>query len=454
MKKTLLQVLLIACLCHPLLAQIWDPHNAGYSLNVNIWDVEAVDENVIWTGSLKGTFSGNAWNVSPSNLISKSTDGGLTWTELTVPVPLANWGVSHIHAFDADTAWLAMYSFASPGDVYKTTDGGITWQDLPATTQFTNFIYFWDASKGIAIADPKDGYFEIMTTEDGGATWTRVPQTNIPDPVVPSESGSFGVGWVIDNHVWWGSSHGRIFHSRDYGQTWAVTETDIAATGYTWIEGITFQDSLHGFAHSAVYNSAPFQATLVFTEDGGDTWQTHLPGNYDYSIFEAKYLPDSPYLMKTSRASNGAGPYLTSLSSDHGKTWMDIDEGTPISRFDFVSNKTGFAGKFKNTDEPAQVYRYTGDPISGIFSQQPLEAEVLLYPNPASQAIFLKVNAPQTSDFTVLLNDPQGRLLRKMNFQDLATLTVSIPIADFVPGNYWLTVSNPEGSVTKQFIKR
>ncbi len=141
---------------------IWEEHPSGYSEPVIIFDVDVVDATTIWTTSFKGNFSGNAWSMVTSNLMSKSTDGGQTWQEIVVPVPNSDWGISNVHALDGMTAWISLFTFGGQGDVYKTSDGGATWTNLDANTAFTNFVHFWDDKKGIAMG--VDGYLELYTT--------------------------------------------------------------------------------------------------------------------------------------------------------------------------------------------------------------------------------------------------------------------------------------------------
>ena len=435
-------------------AQTWEGSDAGYSVPVNIIDISLVDENVIWSASRLGDFSGNQWVFSPSNLLTKSIDGGQTWTEIEISVPSTSWGVNQIHALDAETAWVAMYS-GGAGAVYKTTDGGLTWDEQMATTKWTGFVHFWDADKGIAAADPIDGYFEVYTTDDGGENWERVPEANIPGLDLGAEFLSSNSFDVVGSNIWWGTNRGRIFHSGDFGQTWSAAETVIGGFSYKWVEGIDFQDEMHGIAHTANYSSAPFQSFLIFTEDGGQTWALQDVDVTNYSIFAAKYIPGSPFLMKTSRASNGDGPYLTSLSDDHGMTWMDIDEGTPIMDFEFLSPTLGWGGKFKNADDPALMYEYVGDPIiSGILGQKPLEATVSVFPNPATDYVSLEMETETATDFVVLLNDMNGKLVWKKRFPNTNLISEKFGLKNLPDGIYTLTIGNTEGVFSEKiFVK-
>lgn len=121
-----------------------------------------------------------------------------------------------------------------------------------------------------------------------------MPSANVPEPMPSWEYGNFGAYSTVGSHIWFGTGSGRIFHSADYGQNWTAAPTAIGLTSYTVVEGISMRDEMHGIAHSAEYNSPPFQATIVRTFDGGAIWTPMTLADNDYSIFEAKYIPGSP----------------------------------------------------------------------------------------------------------------------------------------------------------------
>ena len=134
-----------------------------------------------------------------------------------------------IHAFDANTAWLAAYPTAGgqQGGIWKTTNGGNTWTQQTSATfnnaaSFTNVVYFWNANEGFCQGDPINGEFELYTTTNGGTTWNQVPGGSIPDPAGGNEYGYTRQIEVVGDNVWFTTSLGRVYHSTDKGYTWSV----------------------------------------------------------------------------------------------------------------------------------------------------------------------------------------------------------------------------------------
>ena len=138
----------------------------------NLRGLSAPSANIIWASGPHGTYL-------------RSTDGGNTWHSSQVPGAEAL-DFRDVEAFSADFAYLLS---AGPGDqsrIYKTADGGKSW-----TRQFTNAdskgffdcMAFWDRDHGIAVGDPVNGSFELITTNDGGKNWTPVPASALPSAI-------------------------------------------------------------------------------------------------------------------------------------------------------------------------------------------------------------------------------------------------------------------------------
>ncbi|MDZ7623151.1 MAG: hypothetical protein U5J96_01710 [Ignavibacteriaceae bacterium] len=75
-----------------------------------------------------------------------TTDGGNTWTQSSFTRSLKTFGVSCVHALNADIA------FVVASTIYKTTNRGTTGQQLqvclPIQVSFPNTIHFFDQKNG------------------------------------------------------------------------------------------------------------------------------------------------------------------------------------------------------------------------------------------------------------------------------------------------------------------
>jgi photosystem II stability/assembly factor-like uncharacterized protein len=272
----------------------------------------APDGHSVWASGTAGTVlqsqDGTRWRVdSPS---------------MAQPVDLRG-----IAAVGGDTAY-AMVSRVDMARIYKTNDGGDHWKlqyDDTRPGVLLDGIAFWDARHGIALGDPIDAAFLVLTTNDGGATWTRVASGALPAPE-PGEAafaasntalvvGPRGLAWFATG----GGPRARVFRTDDGGQYWTVSDLPIAAGDSTsGAFSLAFRDAQHGLAVGGDY-AAPdsSRANVARTDDGGRSW--HLADG-------ARTLPYVSAVMAAGGDTAVAtGPRGTFLTADWGAHWRRVD---------------------------------------------------------------------------------------------------------------------------------
>jgi hypothetical protein len=127
--------------------------------------------------------NGGAAAGSGEKYLFRTTDDGATWslisqTTLGMPTPQSGVGAlpngngaTALFFQNANDGWLGL---SSPGaNFYKSTDGGMTWTEVPGVIPPAvpvRTITFSSATSGTVTT--ADG---TWTTSDGGATWTKTP---------------------------------------------------------------------------------------------------------------------------------------------------------------------------------------------------------------------------------------------------------------------------------------
>lgn len=286
--------------------------------NASFRGLSAVDHNVVWVSGTGGTWG-------------RTTDGGATWAMNTVP-GAEELDFRDVDAFDADVAYLMS---AGPGDlsrIYKTIDGGVTWilqftQSWPEG--FFDGMAFWDVDQGLVYGDPVGGRFTVVSTEDGGTNWIRIPDDGIPE-ALEGEAGfaASGTGLAVlpGGHAWFGTggSAARVFRSQDYGQSWSVAETPMAAgESSTGIFSLAFSDPQNGVAVGGDYAQPESTAgNAAVTSDGGATWSAVTespPAGYRSAV---AMVPGSGGKLFVALGTSGSD-----FSSDGGRAWQALATG-------------------------------------------------------------------------------------------------------------------------------
>jgi photosystem II stability/assembly factor-like uncharacterized protein len=207
-------------------------------------------------------------------------------------------------------------------------------------------VQFWDARHGIAMSDPVDGRFLIITTSDGGDTWTEIPPERIP-PALAGEGGFAASGTCLavygDSHVWLasgGASVARVYHSPDRGRTWTVHDTPIrAGAPSAGIFSVAFRDARHGVIAGGDYQQPTLRGrNLAITSDGGATWtlvdSASSPAGYRSAV---AYVPGSK-----GRSLVAVGLSGTDVSRDGGMAWAQVDT-VAYNSVAFASKNVGLA---------------------------------------------------------------------------------------------------------------
>ncbi len=252
----------------------------------------------IGTSSLNGVYfrpEGRlGWAVGSGGRILATGDAGVHWA--TQPSSTA---------FDLNGVWfvsdLAGCAVGNAGTVMRTTDGGASWtRDLTiASSENLNDVRFADATHGWAVGN--NGV--VLRTVDGGAHWAKsyLPVSTALNAVAFSDSLD---GWIVGDG-------GKVFGSHDGGASWyavasgttnnlqgvsrwdldhalavgpggwvgvSVAGPDSATWSFSALAGSNNQlarcqlvDPMRGYA--AGYNAST-SGTILYTGDGGLTWQT------------------------------------------------------------------------------------------------------------------------------------------------------------------------------------
>ena len=213
----------------------WEPQASGVTARLR--GVSAVNDRVVWASGAGGT-------------VLRTADGGTAWTTVRITGADAL-DFRDVDAIDPATAYALSIGPGDASRIYKTTDAGANWR-----LQFTNAepkgffdaMAFWDGRRGLVMGDSIDGRFDILRTMDGGQTWARIPPGSLP-PALENEGAFAGSGTNVavlpGGHAWIGTGAAarcRVLYTRDYGTTWTIAETPVAASASAGIFSIAFRD--------------------------------------------------------------------------------------------------------------------------------------------------------------------------------------------------------------------
>ena len=441
----------------------WQAYEPALPEPLGVYDLRIAgeDEQVAAAVAMKYAVTANIYNWQSTDQLTfmKTSDGGNTWQSGAILMGVEPYA-SNICPVNANLLWASGTDIDYASWVVRSTDGGQSWERFLEdgffrATSYVNFVHFWDEQNGIAVGDPAPSptdptpFYEIYTTSNGGQNWIRVPSANIP-PQQLSEFGVAGRYFVVGDTVWFSTINSanfeglRLFRSADRGLHWTASASPA-------VEWFSFADGLYGIGAEHVNSNA---VNLRLTTDGGDSW-TDLPALQMGRISSLAMVPGSRYILATMRTSNIAPPFKTILSTDLGQSWQEIGDGSELAcNAQFASPTVGYAGELQPANHPTRMYKYAGSPLSGLLSGKPLDAELTVFPNPASDFASVQVKTAQPFDFLLLLNDAQGRLVERQVFPKTDTFSTTLDLQALPSGLYTLTVSTREGAVVRKVLKQ
>ncbi len=211
--------------------------------------------------------------VGGGGIILKTTDGGSTWVDQTLPVPDSFFDVFFL---DENTGW----AVGDNGAIVYTINGGTNWiehsQSKVLTTADLNTVYFVD-DYGWTGGDSED----IFRTTDGGTTWYLVE-------ALGSNSEVEGISFV-DTLVGYAAVDGDgIIYSTDGGLNWTAASVNLGPYPYTRfdIEEIFTVDDTLAVATGWGSLVGPQPTIIVVSTDAGQTWNcpdtTYSWNSYTY----------------------------------------------------------------------------------------------------------------------------------------------------------------------------
>ncbi|HEX4684339.1 MAG TPA: hypothetical protein VH277_16595, partial [Gemmatimonadaceae bacterium] len=301
----------------------------------------------------------------PAGGVWKTTNGGNTWKPVFDSVHVQSVGAVAVAPSEPNVVYVGTgnasgWSFTPGKGVFKSTDGGITWTNVGlATSQYIGAVIVapGDANAVLvaaqgpgfgrgAAAAPNAGAGDrgVYRTTDGGHTWTRV----LSDAATDLFEDYFDPRFV------YAQTSAGIYKSTDAGVTWQpLGLTGLPQGGrisvFTLSAG-THGQRLYALAGTGGRRGGPGATNGLYrSDDGGEHWTlgaTHL-ASAGGKIYADPQHPDVLYLMGTSiyRSTDGGRTIASYWGAPSGADprflWIDptnarrmiagVDQGAAIT---------------------------------------------------------------------------------------------------------------------------
>lgn len=441
MKKNLLSLILLFSLS--VSAQdFWTPVSVFPEQVFAPKQISIIDANVVWV------YGYNGWEPgTTAQQWFRTTDGGTTWTQGNFNLGNSDLQVSSLHAVSETVAYVSANATipGSSGGIWVTVDAGASWTRQPNSfdlaDSFSNFVHLWNATDGIAVGDPDNGYFEIYTTQNAGQNWVRVPSANIATPL-EGELGYTSLYEIRNNSIWFGTNKGRIFKSNDRGEVWSAIQSPLADFGSSESGGhFAFKNQNEGLLIGRNWQQYK-------TSDTGNNWNVENPANTAARNGNIVFIPETANAYFSWGEELQVGMRGASYTADGGLSWIDLNETDQqplyVTTAKFKNSEVGFCfGYYINDSNPVGLFFYKlGEDTFRRFlstNNQPLTTKLSVVPNPATNLVGISGKNIQS----VTISDISGKKVLTQNFA--ISDSVSLDLSKLQDGIYLAEVLNNLG---------
>jgi len=348
----------------------WTPlTDAQCSLAMGALAVDPIAPSTVYAGTGEMNLSDSYYGCG----VLRSTDGGVTWTQLGGAVFDTPTGGAHIAKIVVDpaTAGSATTStvFAATSfGLYKSTNSGGAWSQVLAayTTDFVQHpsdraVLF--AAIGCALTSCNPGAVPsgVYKSMNGGATWTRLaggfPSSDVGRiQLAIAASSPFTLYAAVQDAFGAGGNDGGLlglFKSLDGGATWTSVggASGLSCDTQCWYDLVVAVDPTNP---NLVYFGGVW---LYRSTDGGASF-SYIGGSMHADQHAIAFDPRNPSILFVG---NDGGVYR---SGDQGQSWVSLNTNLAITQFyPGVSLSPNASPDILGGTQDNGTVEYTGAPV-------------------------------------------------------------------------------------------
>lgn len=435
-----------------------------------------------WTDQIIG-LSGQLYVVTEpyTNVIYHSSDGGKNWKEKSRVPGEMDVSFSQDRLFFI--SYKGLFSSQNHGEIIKRLTSGLE----AATVKSINVAHssIWVSSNSSLYTlssenaewQPVEGFREVKATRNGhllainhqnayvsadkGENWTEITYEDL-GVFLP-----YPMHYIMcaGDIMYITSASSELFYSTDYGETWHLSEEDIAyllnyngkyllkahgklLTSEDGIEWTLLPQPEHPDLNSSpqlVYYMDPFYFTgsydlLLRLHKDSTRWEEVTEPFSDVRSYPISILSHHDVLFLTVFGEGVFG------SKDHGQTWYTINEG--LTNFKTITLTKDYDFLYLGTE--GGVWKRPLSDLTVGISEPPVEI------NPDKTCLITNNSVPLnlpygfTADFNVRLFSSNGRLLQENSLEGQAE---SIELGDFPSGMYFIYINSSDFQSVKRIFK-
>lgn len=314
-----------------------------------------------------------------------------------------------------------------------TSDAGLNFTDIKAGLSNTKVLTL--KMKGNTLFAGTDGG-GVNSSADNGATWTNV-SNGFRGQQASSQQSIYKL--VIDGSTLYAGTNYGLYKSTNDGANWSL------ASNTGWPDGLPMTPSsvkaftVNGNVIVAAPNSFPLNSSVYVSTDGGANWTKKIAGLPNMIFYPSALL----FVGNNIIMGTDIGVYK---STDNGNNWTSLNVGLTNGNINSIysDGTTLFIGTGNG------LYSLPVTEVVTDFATNTVrENELLVYPNPAKNAITVQLNKPKNG-YLLNIYNLQGQLLLS---HEISSGKNNVDINTFSVGTYFVKFLSNGNVTTRKFVK-
>jgi len=258
-------------------------------------------------GVLSLSASGTTVYLGGGNKVSKSTNSGLNWTDVSTGLGKGEVGAL---LFDGTNVFAG-----TPNDtaaIYLTSNGGTSSPSAVGLPVAPTIRALAAAGNSIFLGTQGDG---IYRSTDNGSAWLKKGLNN------PDLANQLVVSFCVKNGIVFAGGANGLFRSTDNGETFQTTVNGFPTGGTIFIPSLTVSGGFIVAAASIAYTSSAIVGIFYSSDDGASWHQSTFPATTVYVSSVASDGNSRVYAGSYGESFSTTGLYT---STDKGVTWTSM----------------------------------------------------------------------------------------------------------------------------------
>lgn len=386
---------------------------------------DPIDANTLYTGG---------------DQVSKSTDGGTTWTTISPSNGQVRW-------IDVSRTDNQIIYYTTATKIYKTIDGGTNWTDVSGTVPTTTHLHIHidvNNPNAVYVSIASSSTSQVYYTSDGGTTWTNI-SSGLPPVAANCVTTQIGLSGV----AYCGTDLGVYYRNPSVSTTWQPFNTGLPS--------VPVRDLEIQYATGKIVAATFGRSIWISPLD-----QVVIP--VELVNFQGQLYQNKTQNSKT-EAPNTEGVLLTwQTASELRFSHFEVERSTDSKLWSKLIDQTakGTASNYQTIDgKPTYGINYyrlkmVDNDGSSAYSKtvaiewaKPNSKQWTVFPNPVKNKLYLTGHEDISGEKSVQVLDITGKIILKTTLNQVRN---GLSVNELSNGSYILDIKDNQESQQKSFM--